>query len=281
MDKRFERIILDADDGIIFEFDESQEEKILTIKAVKDLSNSERHVNRLYMNPKIPEGYRYLEGKWDDGFVIERISDGSQFVWVPVGFLDANGTQDEGLHYNLKFGRRLSNPDTVFSKAEFHETVPNKIVKQIEKYEGFYVSKYYVSVNENEKLQAKETKEYSKCDYSDALKNAKTFGDVKGCEYHLLYGAEYDSMIEWLIKTNASVKYRPRGTQKDTGRSRDDRIMNNICFSDFEMTQEAFGKASQCHVIRRFYSEPGGYKIMRAVCAKGTRANYRVAMILM
>lgn len=280
MDKRYERILLDADEGIVFKIDENQEEGILSIKALKDLSFNENQVNRPYMNPPIPEGYRYLEGTWDEGFVIERIEDGSQFVWIPVGYLDANGTQDGGLHYNLKFGRRLSNSNTEFSKEQFHETIPKSIVKQIEKYEGFYVSKYYVSVNENEKLQAKETKEYSKCDYSDALKNAKSFGDAKGCEYHLIYGAEYDSMIEWLIKTNASVKYRPRGTKKDTGRSRDDRIMNNICFSDFELTQEAFGKRSQCHVIRRFYSEPGGYKIMRAVCAKGTRANYRVAMIL-
>lgn len=41
---------------------------------------------RNYENPPIPHGYHYVDGNWKYGFVIERSVDGSQFVWVPVGF---------------------------------------------------------------------------------------------------------------------------------------------------------------------------------------------------
>ena len=38
-------------------------------------------------NPLIPEGYKYIRGTWDKGFIIERFSDGCRFMWVPFGSL--------------------------------------------------------------------------------------------------------------------------------------------------------------------------------------------------
>ena len=45
-----------------------------------------------YKKPPIPEKYSYVLGEWNTGFVIQRNCDGSQFVWIPVGSLKANGT---------------------------------------------------------------------------------------------------------------------------------------------------------------------------------------------
>ena len=71
-----------------------------------------------YTNPPIPEGWEHVEGKWDTGLVIEDFK-GNQFVWVPVGFLDANGTLD-GTNFTEKFGRR-NYQDDKFSDDEFNE----------------------------------------------------------------------------------------------------------------------------------------------------------------
>lgn len=57
--------------------------------------------------PPIPKGYKYINGHWWTGFTIERISDGSQFKWVPVGALKRDATID-GRFYVEKFGRRES-----------------------------------------------------------------------------------------------------------------------------------------------------------------------------
>ena len=57
-----------------------------------------------YTDPPIPEGWKHVVGEWNNGFVILD-SKGNNFVWVPVGFLDANGTLD-GTNFSEKFGRR-------------------------------------------------------------------------------------------------------------------------------------------------------------------------------
>ena len=56
-----------------------------------------------YMNPPIPKGFHYVEGKWNTGFVIARDLDQSEFIWIPVGYLEANGTSN-GIIYNERFG---------------------------------------------------------------------------------------------------------------------------------------------------------------------------------
>ena len=106
MKKRYEEILLklEAEKGIYFEIpDETNNE--LVIKAhidhkqycMENCSNSPMQstesngftflstdisASRNYANPPIPPKYRYIRGKWNSGFVIERFLDESQFVWV-------------------------------------------------------------------------------------------------------------------------------------------------------------------------------------------------------
>ena len=94
-----------------------------------------------YVNPPILEGYKHICGKWNNGFVIERCSDGSQFVWIPVGSLDSNGILD-GEHFSEKFGRRSYDVLDKFSDDDYNEPLNGELVKQVEsvkKYGGFYI----------------------------------------------------------------------------------------------------------------------------------------------
>ena len=133
--KRYGKIVLKAGEGITFGVEERGSETLiirarkidtaddnsatLIIRARKiDTAddNSANSANLLiptdddksanYANPPIPEGYRFVCGEWNYGFVIERCSDGSQLVWIPVGSLEPNGTLDDGKTFSEQFGRR-------------------------------------------------------------------------------------------------------------------------------------------------------------------------------
>ena len=125
--KRYEKFVLEAEKGITFEVSEGSSGELI-IRARNSATDNDYSPN--YVNPPIPEGYKHVCGDWNNGFVIERCSDGSQFVWIPVGSLDSNGTLD-GEHFSEKFGRRnyMSNE---FSDYEFNEALNDELLEQLE-----------------------------------------------------------------------------------------------------------------------------------------------------
>ena len=160
-----------------------------------------------YQNPPIPEGYKHILGEWNNGFVIERCSDGSQFVWIPVGSLDSNGTLD-GEHFSEKFGRRNYMNDE-FSDDEFNEALNSELLEQLEsvkKYGGFYISRYNISKSLAGKPQSvKGVMPWVNINFGDAKKIASTIEDNEAVKSHLTFGAEYDSVLEWFIKTEVKT----------------------------------------------------------------------------
>lgn len=149
--ERVKKIVLEAENGITFKISEGTSGAI-TIKAMKNSTVNVYSTN--YVNPPIPEGYKYVCGEWNNGFVIERF-DGSQFVWIPVGSLNSNGTHD-GEHFSEKFGRRNYRNDE-FSDDEFNEPLNGELLKQLEsvkKYGGFYISRYNISESSKGKPQS-------------------------------------------------------------------------------------------------------------------------------
>lgn len=156
-----------------------------------------------YTKPPIPEGYSHVEGKWDTGFVIQDQLD-NQYVWVPVGTLPSNGTLD-GKRFTEKFGRRNYRNDE-FSQREFHEDMDKKQLKSVQKYGGFYISRYTISKSQNgNPASVKGAMPWTNIDFTDAVEESKKFGQgiVKS---HLWYGAECDSVLEWIKETGKSHK---------------------------------------------------------------------------
>lgn len=125
--KRYEKFVLEAEKGITFEDSEGTSGKLI-IRDLNIVTADGYSTN--YVNPPIPKGYRHILGEWNNGFTIERDSDGSQFVWIPVGSLDSNGTLD-GEHFSEKFGRRNYRNDE-FSFDEFNEDLNDELNKQLE-----------------------------------------------------------------------------------------------------------------------------------------------------
>lgn len=230
--------------------------------------NMKRYEKFDYVHPVIPERYKYVSGEWNSGFVIERCSDGSQFVWIPALSLASNGTLD-GVSFTESFGRRKHRKNR-FSEFEFHETLTDELllqIKSVKKYGGFYISRYNISGRAKGKPRSiKGALPWLNINFDEAKKVASTIEDTETVKSHLIFGAEYDSVLEWFIKSDArtlseiavnstewgnywNIK-KPTRTVDLTG-SREEWRMNNIY--DFagnvnEWTQEQYG--SSCRVIR-------------------------------
>ena len=126
--KRYEKIVLESERGITFEVSNGANgELVISAMYVTDIGNDEK--------PPIPNGYSYVCGDWKNGFVISRDSDKSEFVWVPVNFLKANGTMDGDL-ITEKFGRRSYMGES-FTSESFNESLTEELseqVKSVKKY---------------------------------------------------------------------------------------------------------------------------------------------------
>ena len=256
--KRYEKFVLEAEKGITFEVSEGTSGELI-IRALNIATANVYSTN--YVNPPIPEGYKHVCGEWNNGFVIERCSDGSQFVWIPVGSLNSNGTLD-GEHFSEKFGRRNYMNDE-FSDDEFNEALNGELLEQLEsvkKYGGFYISRYNISKSSAGKPQSvKGVMPWVNINFDDAKKIASTIEDNEAVKSHLTFGAEYDSVLEWFIETGVKTlaeiirdstewgNYRnAKNSLRDivkTG-SREEQCVNNIY--DFagnvnELTQENYG----------------------------------------
>ena len=218
MKQRYEKFVLEAEKDITFEVSEGTSGELI-IRALNIATSNVYSTN--YVNPPIPEGYKHVCGEWNNGFVIERSSDGSQFVWIPVGSLDSNGTLD-GEHFSEKFGRRNYRNDEFsekfgrrnyrndeFSDDEFNETLNDELLEQLEsvkKYGGFYISRYNISKSSEGKPQSvKGVMPWVNINFDDAKKVASTIEDNEAVKSHLTFGAEYDSVLEWFIKTEVKT----------------------------------------------------------------------------
>ena len=202
--KRYKKFVLEAEKSINFEVSEGTSGELI----IRALNITTFHVySTNYVNPIIPEGYKHVCGEWNNGFVIERCSDGSQFVWIPVGSLDSNGTLD-GEHFSEKFGRRNYMNDK-FSDYGFNEALNGELLEQLEsvkKYGGFYISRYNISKSSAGKPQSvKGIRPWGKINFNDAKKIASTIEDNEAVKSHLTFGAEYDSVLEWFIKTEVKT----------------------------------------------------------------------------
>lgn len=202
--KRDKKIVFETEKFITAERLEETKGEIINRQAKVDTTVYYEN----YMNPPIPEGYKHIDGEWNTGFVIERSCDGSQFVWIPVGSLDADGTLDGNL-FTEKFGRRNYRGDE-FSEVKFHEPLVGKLVLQIEsvkKYGGFYISRYNISINKKtgKPQSVKGQKPWVNIDFNDAMDIAATIETTEAVISHLPFGAEYDSVQAWLIKSGAKT----------------------------------------------------------------------------
>lgn len=121
--------------------------------------------------------------------------------------MDADGTLD-GKNFTEKFGRRNYRKDK-FSDTEYNEPLVAELFEQKEsvgKYGGFYISRYNISKGSDEKAQSVEDSvPWVDINFEEAKSEAAKFERNKAVKSHLTYGAEYDSVLAWFIKSGATM----------------------------------------------------------------------------
>lgn len=207
--------------------------------------------HNMYNSPPIIDGYIHIKRNEDTGFVIQRICGFNQFVWVPVETLDNDGTLD-GTTFDQKFGRRRFSGDRwleergyqTYVKDCYIEPYVGELVAQCEsvkKYGGFYVSRYNISKRIGMPPESGE-REYPliNINYLDAMKFASEVETGRNVTSHLLYGAEYDTVLAWFLKSNARDEY--------------DILRNSSAWGNFDSTQEDSHKLYKTGKKRQWYT---------------------------
>lgn len=94
-------------------------------------------------NPYIPEGFKYIEGTWDTGYVIES-EKGNQYVWIPC----TNIKNNSGI--NILKRKDFSSNSFVksflcYEDSEKYEDFLNSALQN----GGFYISRFEIGIDEN------------------------------------------------------------------------------------------------------------------------------------
>lgn len=150
---------------------------------------------------------------WQNSDVIETLMcTYDQYVWTPVGLLEANGTLD-GIHFNEKFGR-MNYKDINFSYKRDYEPLIGELLLQkesVDKYDGYYSSRYNISKDEKtgKPRSVKGAYPWTHINFPTAKKVASSSILEGGYRMatHLMYGAEYDTREEWALETG-TITYR-------------------------------------------------------------------------
>lgn len=145
--------------------------------------------------------------KWRNKAEVETIMEVyDQFVWTPVGLLSATGTLD-GVHFNEKFGR-MDYRGEKFSENNYHEPIDGELAlqkKSVDKYEGYYSTRYKISRDENtgKPRSVKNAYPLRQINLPTGKMIAASMVQSKTVKSHLMYGAEYDTREKWVIETGA------------------------------------------------------------------------------
>lgn len=154
------------------------------INGVYNIQNSK--------NPYIFEGFKYVEGEWNTGFVIED-ENKNQFVWVPC----TNIQNEDEIEI-------LERTDFVFSPFitffECYNPESEDFLKSALENGGFYVSRYEIGNENGIAVSKQDVTPYTSITQVEALEISKNM--YENINSSLINGYAYDTMYNWIIHTN-------------------------------------------------------------------------------
>lgn len=186
----------------------------------------------LYSTPYIPNGFKFVYGTWDSGFVIEDESE-NQFVWVPCSIKIDNKTA---------FLNKYDFDENSFIKknecAEIYENI-EKFFKSVYENGGFYIARYETGTQNQIPVIKKDVSIYANISYDEAKKIANNFYSNTDFTSSLINSYAFDTTYNWIVSTNESNNLHKNREPILTGNN----SLNNIYdLSDtvWEWTTESF-----------------------------------------
>lgn len=142
-------------------------------------------------NPYIPDGFKYVEGNWDTGYVISD-ENGNEFVWVPC----TNNKNDENIPIIRKWDQINNANEKSFSCYETEE-YEDFLISSIQN-GGFYVSRYEIG-KENESPVSKNNVEvWVDITYNEAKEISRNMYDDSSIHSRLINGYAYDTIFSFV-----------------------------------------------------------------------------------
>lgn len=189
---------------------------------ITEIAKAEEEYN--YDKPYIPEGFRYVEGTWDTGYVIEDSEKGNQFVWIPV----------DGTTVSLK-RKNFSITDITMEGA--NEELDDTFSESVEKYGGYYVGRYESGVPEGSSFESEDDMDingkpvikngvqiWNNISYSNAKTSAEQMYATKSeITSNIMNSYAYDTMLTWI----ESKGYNVETDSKDWGNYSNNSNTNN------------------------------------------------------
>lgn len=166
-----------------------EEEKNVYNELIKN-----EYENQKYNQPYILEGFSYVEGVWNTGFVIEDEM-GNQYVWVPC--------TNKIISECEKLQRKNSSALPFINYTSCYNESYEEFLKSALENGGFYVSRYEIGI-EGENTVSKAGVETLKNITREEAKNivSKMYNNIN-CE--IINGYAYDTTLNW-IKNCSSTK---------------------------------------------------------------------------
>lgn len=226
---------------------EYNDEKIANEFAFYKSVIDKDYENQKPQEPYIPEGFSYVEGEWNSGFVIQD-KDENQYVWVPCT------NKNEILENVEKLDRKNFSLDPFISKDIcINEGSEKFIISSLEN-GGFYISRFEIGIENNKYVSKSGMKILSNITKKEALNVVNEMKTSEGVNYELINGYAYDTTLAW-IKNKNDIKVNKYYNKDNplTGRN----SYNNIYdFTDnvLEMTSET---SYESVIIRGFLFEKG------------------------
>lgn len=195
----------------------------------EELLKKEYDIRNSYL-PYIPDGFHYVEGSYDIGYVIEDIEE-NQFVWIPCSKINYNN-----ISKLEKFNYRKN---AFVNCLECYDENYKDFLKSAFENGGFYISRYEIG-NENNHPVSKANRLIWKSINNDETKkiSEEMYLSNNSIKSELINGYAYDTTLKFILNTN-KIEYYSVDTSQEilTGRNEYNNIFD---FTDnvLELTLE-------------------------------------------
>lgn len=206
-------------------------------KFYKEVINK-NYENQKYSEPYIPEGFSYVEGTWNTGFVIQD-SNQNQYVWVPC-----TNKEDLGVE---KLQRINFSKQAFISKDICNNNGYESFLNSALENGGFYISRFEIGKENDNPVSKKDVEIWNNVTRDEAVKIVEKMYDNINCE--LVNGYAYDTALSWIMNTNEIKPDIVDTDEKEkfyTGR-----ISYNNIYDFVDNTMEITSETSYSNVIIR------------------------------
>ncbi len=161
--------------------------------------------NQKFNEPYIPEGFSYVEGEWNTGFVIQDQNE-NQYVWVPC-------TNNDNAEVP-RLERKNWSGQAFISKDICNNNEYEKFIKSALENGGFYISRFEIGKDGDRSVSKMGMEIWSDITRNEAVDLINSMYDNKTINCELINGYAYDTTLAWLKNTNQIKENIIKGNNK-------------------------------------------------------------------